>query len=76
MDKNHLRALLNRDEGTLLKFRGDPNWIDHEDKNIKNRQRDELIKDILALANGISIEAGERAFRGRYGTLPENRQHP
>lgn len=62
MDSEHLRALLQRDEDTLLEFKEEPYWIDHEDKSTKSRQRDELIKDILALANGNSIDAGETAY--------------
>jgi len=62
MDGEQLKNLLSLEESATLEFKSEPYWIDHEQEKAKSRQRDELIKDILALANGNSIVAGERAY--------------
>lgn len=54
--------LLSKDEGPSLDFKRKPYLIYAEDKTVKNKQRGELIKDILALANGNSIVAGDTAY--------------
>lgn len=62
MDNEQLKSLLIQEESATLEFKREPYWIDHKDSKVKSKQRDELTKDILALANGNSIVAGERAF--------------
>ena len=62
MEAQQLRKLLGQDESATLEFKSEPYRIDHKDDKTKARQRDELIKDILALANGNSIIAGDTAY--------------
>jgi len=62
MEALELKKLLDQDENATLEFKREPYWIDHKDDKAKSRQRDELIKDILALANGNSIVAGDIAY--------------
>lgn len=54
--------LIARDEGPTLEFKRELYRLDDENPETKKRQRDELIKDILALANGNAIVAGDEAF--------------
>lgn len=62
MKLEQLRFLLTQEESATIDFKRKPYLIDHRDNKIKSRQRDELIKDVLALANGNSIVAGDKAF--------------
>ncbi len=48
-----LFTLLSKEEGPTLDFKRKPYLIYAEDKMVKDKQRGELIKDILALANKI-----------------------
>ncbi|HAX71007.1 MAG TPA: ATP-binding protein [Anaerolineales bacterium] len=57
-----LFTLLSKEEGPTLDFKRKPYLIYAEDKIVKDKQRGELIKDILALANGNSIVAGDTAY--------------
>lgn len=57
-----LRQLLTESEGTTLEFKRKLYDLDHSDSDIRKRQRDELIKDILALANGSPTTAGDKAY--------------
>ena len=57
-----LFTLLSKEEGPTLDFKRKPYLIYAEDKMVKDKQRGELIKDILALANGNSIVAGDTAY--------------
>jgi hypothetical protein len=62
MKDEDLRRLLRQPEGPALEFKREWYKIDSLDSNIKGRQRDELIKDILALANGSPSTAGDKAY--------------
>lgn len=55
-------SLLFRNESPTLEFKRELYKLDDIDKEIKKTQRDEFIKDILALANGNSVVAGDKAF--------------
>ena len=57
-----LFTLLSKEEGPTLDFKRKPYLIYAKDKTVKDKQRGELIKDILALANGNSIVAGDTAY--------------
>lgn len=52
MTTEKLRQLIQQPEGVKLEFKQELYHIDHPDKNVRNMQWDEFIKDILALANG------------------------
>jgi len=56
-----LQLLLSRDEGPTLEFKREWYKLSGEGES-KARQRDELIKDILSLANGNAYSAGETAY--------------
>lgn len=60
--QDKLVSLLARDEGPTLEFKVQIHRIDDENEMARNQQRDELIKDIIALANGNTIFAGETAY--------------
>jgi hypothetical protein len=62
MEAERLRTLLRQDESATLEFKREPYAIDSPDSETKKRQRHELVKDILALANGNAIVAGEIAY--------------
>jgi hypothetical protein len=57
-----LFTLLSKEESPTLDFKRKPYLIYAKDKTVKDKQRGELIKDILALANGNSIVAGDTAY--------------
>jgi hypothetical protein len=62
MDTDKLVYLLLRDERGTLEFKREWYKIDSSDKVTTKRERGELIKDILSLANGNAIVAGEEAY--------------
>jgi predicted HTH transcriptional regulator len=62
MSPAQLKLLLNQNENTTLEFKSKWYNIDHPNKNVGNRYRDELIKDILSLVNGNAITVGEKAY--------------
>jgi hypothetical protein len=62
MKDEELRRLLRQPEGPTLEFKQEWYKLDSLDSNIKSRQRDELIKDILSLANGSPSTAGKKAY--------------
>lgn len=62
MDTEQLRRLLAQEESPTLEFKSEPYHIDSADMDAKKRQRDEMIKDVLALANGNATVAGETAY--------------
>lgn len=62
LKKDFVYSLLLKEEGPTLDFKRKPYLIYAEDKLVKDKQRGELIKDILALANGNAIVAGETAY--------------
>jgi hypothetical protein len=57
-----LNNLLAKDESPTLDFKRKPYQIYSEDGVVKEKQRGEMIKDILALANGNSVVAGDTAY--------------
>jgi hypothetical protein len=61
MTSEELRRLLRQQEGPTLDFKREWYKIDDPNADTQNRQRDELIKDVLALANGSTNTAGEVA---------------
>ncbi len=62
MEAEQLSKLLRRPEGPTLDFKREWYKINDPNGEIKSRQRDELIKDVLALANGNASTAGEMAY--------------
>lgn len=62
MDQQEALKLLSRPESETLEFKREGYLLNHGDRKVKSRQRDEMIKDILALANGSTITAGETAY--------------
>lgn len=61
MTDKELAALLSQPEGPKLDFKQELT-IYHSDKDVRNWSRDELIKDILALANGNALVAGQPGY--------------
>src|SRR5262245_7341851 len=61
MNHDHLQQLLTQKEGPKLDFKQEMYKIDSKDEAAK-RQRDELTKDILALANGNPSYAWEEGY--------------
>lgn len=55
-------TLLGQDESSTLDFKSEWYKIDSDNKKANQTQKGELIKDILALANGNSNVAGETAY--------------
>jgi hypothetical protein len=62
IDPDRIRQLLLQDESPTLEFKSEMFRIFDEDGTVRDRQRDELIKDILSLANGSASTAGEMAY--------------
>lgn len=62
MNEQELLRLLEREESPTLEFKREVYRIDDENVETRNRQKDELRKDILALANGNSVTAGDIAY--------------
>lgn len=62
MDTLTLQHLLKQKEGPNLEFKAQFHQIFAEDGETKKRQRHELVKDILSLANGSASVAGEPAY--------------
>lgn len=60
MNKELLQRLLLRQEGPDLEFKR--SWYGIDDPAAKKQQRDELVKDVLSLANGSPDAAGSPAF--------------
>ncbi|WP_322489667.1 ATP-binding protein [Chloroflexus sp.] len=63
MNEAELRTLLNQPENPKLEFKREFYQIHHEDQQVRKQQWGELIKDILALANG------NVGFAGKVGYL-------
>lgn len=61
MKTDELVLLLRAQEGPTLEFKSSWYAIDSDNQAAKSCQRDELIKDVLALANGSTSTAGETA---------------
>ena len=58
---DQLRLLLSQDESATIEFKRE--WYrQEEDPRLKNLQKAEMVKDILAMANGSSESAGETAI--------------
>ncbi|MFN8382083.1 MAG: putative DNA binding domain-containing protein [Anaerolineales bacterium] len=62
IDTEQVKSLLLQEESSILEFKRQQYLIDDKDETVKKGQRDELIKDILSLANGNSITAGDTAY--------------
>jgi len=62
MDAEEIRSLLGRAEGLKLEFKQEFYHIDHAQKEVQRREWGELIKDVLALANGNIGTAGQTAY--------------
>ncbi len=62
MNTEFLRQLLSESESTTLEFKRKLYDLDHSDSDTRKRQRDELIKDILALVNGSPFTVGKNAY--------------
>ena len=60
--EDNLLALLARDEGPTLEFKVEIHHIDDENEKVRNQQKDEFIKNVIALANGNAVFAGETAY--------------
>jgi hypothetical protein len=56
-----LASLLTQDESPVLDFKSEIHRIDDENQNVRKQAIDELIRDILALANANTVFAGEIA---------------
>lgn len=61
-EEKKLLELLQQDESPVLDFKREVHHIDHENSQIRKQAIDELIKDLIALANGNAIFAGETAY--------------
>ena len=57
-----IEQLLARDESATLDFKGKWYQLDSTDTKTRTRQKGELIKDVLSLANGNTNVAGETAY--------------
>jgi hypothetical protein len=62
VNSEKLRELITRSEGGALEFKRSMYLLNHPDQDIKKRQKDEFIKDVLSLANGSASVAGETAY--------------
>jgi len=62
MTPEDLLHLINLPESPSLEFKREFHRIFDKDKKIKDRHRDEFIRDILSLANGNTTTAGEKAY--------------
>ena len=62
MEAIQLSALLQQGEGPTLEFKREMYRLDDMNGETKKRQRDEFIKDVLSLANGNPVFAGETAY--------------
>ena len=61
LNAGELEALLLKKEDPALDFKLEWYALGHADKAARNRQRDELVKDLLALANGSASTVGRVA---------------
>jgi hypothetical protein len=62
MDSRHLEQLLTQQESGSLDFKQEFYKLDTGADEARKREKHELIKDILALANGNPSVAGETAY--------------
>jgi len=62
MDKTLLERLIKQQESASLDFKRELHKIFDQNGTTKSGHRDELIRDILSLANGNTTTAGETAF--------------
>jgi predicted HTH transcriptional regulator len=62
MNTKEITDLLKSEESATLEFKREVYRVDDENPETKKRQRDELVKDILALANGNAMVAGDTAY--------------
>lgn len=57
-----VRELLSQDESPILDFKREIYSIDDPNQHVQKQAVDELVKDIIALANGNTIFAGETGY--------------
>ncbi len=62
MKPDNLLQLINRPEGPTLEFKREFYALDDPKQEKKKRQKDEMLKDLLALANGSTDTAGDIAY--------------
>ncbi|MCB9098370.1 MAG: ATP-binding protein [Anaerolineales bacterium] len=62
METEILRELLTQPETATLEFKRELYKLDGVKAETKKRQKDELIKDILSLANGSPLTVGDKAY--------------
>lgn len=62
MNEAELRTLLNQPENPKLEFKREFYQIHHKDQQVRRQQWGELIKDLLALANGNVGFAGKAGY--------------
>lgn len=60
--QDRIQPILSSDESPTLDFKREPHRIDDENPNIRKQAIDEFVKDIIALANGNAVFAGETAY--------------
>lgn len=62
MNADQLQQLLTQNESLTLDFKRKPHQIDASDQAVRSKQRDELIKDILSLANGNAATVDQKGY--------------
>lgn len=62
MNSEILRKLIKQREGLKLDFKREMYHFNHQNKDVRERQRGEFVKDILALTNGNAGTSGETAY--------------
>jgi predicted HTH transcriptional regulator len=62
MERERVEQLLTQPEGPTLDFKQEWYHLSHSSHDVRRFQRDELVKDIIALANGSATTAGETAY--------------
>ena len=60
--EEEVKQLLKKPESATLDFKRKAYSVDNPKKQIKEQQRDELIKDILAFSNSNAVSAGETSY--------------
>lgn len=61
LPETKISSLLIQDESPILDFKREVHRIDDENQNVRKQATDELIRDVLALANANTVFAGEIA---------------
>lgn len=74
MKKKELEHLLRQPESGSLDFKREMHHVFHEKDNVRNWQQNELVRDVLSLANGNTHTVGESAYL--IIGIEENEQDP